>query len=431
MNNSIMKAINTNASKSNWRTFNIGLWFLIFASSVIGLEKTRWQIDAIYFSAPLLCAGMVLMLNFAFQNWERAIKTLTPFNRLVFWSLILWSVVIFLRGFSSFEVTDFRDNLGIRYFGWTWFVPIFMVLSMNSLFIPQLFKAMLKHGRLGLVILAIAWVPPIRLYSLFDLCWGCSALLIFWHYIDTGAKRISLIGAFLTVLFCVLSSQRSAIAGHGFLMVVSAYIAITRRSKLRGRRRFGVIICFLFIYGLVYYSANHTDLPFFGTHTETKVEAFKEELFQNTRVSSSGVSIYQDLLNDMDEIDLFFGRGSIGTYRSMESGGVSRPIIESGYFQIILKGGLIMLVLILLLAVPAALKGLFVSRNWLVKGFAFIVAGWLLEMIPYGVPAASPRYVFFWIAIGVCLNPAIRNMTDDEIERNVLSESAVSLRKGR
>jgi hypothetical protein len=78
-------------------------------------------------------------------------------------------------------------------------------------------------------------------------------------------------------------------------------------------------------------------------------------------------------------------------------------------------------VLFLGLALPAVWLGLFHSRNWLVKGFAFIVLAWLVEMAPFGLPAAFPRYVLFWFAVGVCLNGNLRNLRDSEIEAAVLS----------
>jgi hypothetical protein len=418
-----------------WQFFNIGFWLLMFSWSVMGLSKSRWQIESQYISAPLLCFGMSFMLIGAFKYWKSAIKQLSSLNQMIFRFLIFWGVVTALRGFSSFELTAFRDNLGIRYFAWTWFVPVFMVLSMEPLFIRQLLKAMLKHGRLGLIILAIGWVPPIRLFTLFSLCWGCSALLIFWQYLSKWGRLVALIGAFLTIFFAILASERNALVGHGFLMLAASYIYMIRRHRFRGQRRVGVIYGlwrrlgiiygFVLVAGVVYYAANHQNLPFFTERTESRIESFKEEL-PNTR----GI-LFSDFLKDMDMMDLLFGRGAIGQYKSVASGGAYRALIECGYFQVILKGGVVMLFPMLLLAVPAMLKGLFTSRNWVVKGFAIIVAGWLLEMAPFGLPAAFPRYALFWFSIGICLNPALRNMTDEEIECDVLPQGAVGFGRSR
>jgi len=402
-----------------WKLFNLGFWLLMLSLSVLTLAKTRWQIPSDYIAAPLLCTGMFFLLMASIQDMRNRTRQISFIAILVLVYLLFWGLVTALRGFGSFELMDIKGNLGGRYFGWTWFVPAVMLLSMEPRFLQQLLKAILHHGTLGLIILAVAWLPPLRLYSSFSLLWGCSALLIFWHYLPKWGKRVALTGAFLQVYLVVLSSGRNQILGHGFLMLAAGYIAMMHKYRFRGRRRLGIILGFLIISGLVYYVANHANLPFLGKTSEKRINTFKEEIFKDTRTGSggSGVNLYLDFLDDMDTWDLIFGRGSVGTYHSIGSGGLNRHNIECGYFHVILKGGGIMLFLMLLLAIPAVLKGFFTSRNWVVKGFAFIVLGWLLEMLPFGLPSASPRYVLFWLSIGVCLNTNLLKMTDEEIER--------------
>ncbi len=403
------------------KDFNLGFWLLMFSLSVITLSKTRWHINSEYIAAPLLVTGMFYLLMASIQDMQNRTRHLSGIAKLVFGYLLLWGLVTVLRGCVSYEfstIRALRDNFGMRYSAWTWFVPALMLLSMEPRFLPQLLKTILKHGKLGLIILAVAWLPPLRIFSSFKLLWGCSALLIFWHYLPKGGKLIALTGAFLQVFFVVLASSRNEILGHGFLILSASYIGMMRKYRFRGRRRLGIIACFLVIFSLVYYAANHDNFFFIGEKKEARINAFKEEIFENTRTGyADGGSLYSDFLRDMDKVDLIFGRGSLGTYRSMASGGLSRVNFECGYFHVILKGGGIMLLLMLLLAIPAVLKGFFTSRNWVVKGFAFIVLGWLLEMLPFGLPGAYPRYVLFWLSIGVCLNTKLLKMTNEEIER--------------
>ena len=401
-----------------WKLFNLGFWLLMFSLSALTLMKTRWHINSIYLSSPLLCVGMSFLLLASIQNIQNRLKKLSVITILVLGYLFVWGFVTALRGCSSFELKAIRDNLGIRYAGWAWFVPVVMLLSMEPKFFQQLLKNILKHGILGLTILAVAWLPPLRLHSSFSLLWGCSALLIFWHHLSKGVRRIALTGAFVQVYFAVLSSGRTEILGHGFLILAASYIGMTRKYRFRGRRRLGIISGFLILFGLIYYVATHESLFFLGKNTEMRINIFKEEIFEDSRTGSQGkgANLYLDFLDDMDTWELFFGRGSLGVYRSIASGGKFRSELECGYFQVILKGGGMMLFLMLMLAIPAVLKGFFTSRNWMVKGFAFIVLGWLIEMIPFGLPAAFPRYVLFWLSIGVCLNSQLLKMTDEEIE---------------
>jgi len=115
---------------------------------------------------------------------------------------------------------------------------------------------------------------------------------------------------------------------------------------------------------------------------------------------------------------MILGRGCMGTYRGFRGGEIGwkdRRNIECGYFQIILKGGIVMLILILALAVPAVWLGLTHSRNWFTRGCAIIVLIRLVEMVPYGLPVADLRYVLFWLAVGGCLAPGLRSMSEDDI----------------
>lgn len=408
-------ALQANVPSPGWKLFSTGLWFLFLSSAVIGLKKTRWQIDSIYISAPLLCIAMFFLLTISLQNKGNRLRHLDPNVRLVFEILLIWGLITALRGFTSFRITNFRDNLGIRLFAWAWLIPAVALMSVYPQNFRHLLTVIAKQGRIGLIFLAVAWLPPLRLHTMFGMCWGCSALLLFWHYLSKGARRVALAGAFLSVFFSVLASGRSEIISAGFFMIAASYIGMKRNDKFSGRRRFQILAGAVMVLGLVYYAAHHSSLPILSDRTESRITTFKEDLFVNTRTSGE-VGLYQDFLNAMDAWDLFWGRGSIGVYRSMQSGDLDRVLIECGYFHVLLKGGVIMLVLMLLLAIPAAYKGFFRSHNWVVKGFAFIVLGWLIDMVPYGIPAASPPYLLFWLAIGVCLNPQLRRKTDAQME---------------
>ncbi len=412
------------------KLFSIGFWLLMLSYSVLTLAKTRWQINSIYIASPLLCIAMPCLLMASSQDIRKRAKQIHFITVVIIGYLLLWGMVTALRGMTSFEIKAIRDNFGIRHAAWTWFVPGVIFLSMDPRFLQYLLRAMLNHGLLGLTILFVGWVPPLRLFTHFHLLWGCSALLLFWHHLSKGAKRVALVGAFLQVFFVVLSSSRNAILGHSFLILAASYIGIKRQYKFQGRRKLGIICCYMAVFGVVYYTATHSDFFFLGKNTEHRINTFKEEIFEDTRTGqTSGVNLYWDFLDDMDIWDLAFGRGSIGTYYSMGSGEKYRVNIECGYFQVILKGGGIMLVLMMLLAVPAVLSGFFLSRNWVVKGFAFIILGWLLEMLPFGLPAAFPRYVLFWLSIGVCLNRKLLRMTDEEIEYYLPEGGLGSLKK--
>ncbi|MGN6296807.1 MAG: hypothetical protein ACTHM7_08505, partial [Ginsengibacter sp.] len=76
----------------------------------------------------------------------------------------------------------------------------------------------------------------------------------------------------------------------------------------------------------------------------------------------TGVELY--FYNDMHAKDWMIGRGINGEYYcpNIDLDTDYRSLIETGYLQIILKGGLVRLILLLLILVPAVILGLFFSN---------------------------------------------------------------------
>jgi len=122
----------------------------------------------------------------------------------------------------------------------------------------------------------------------------------------------------------------------------------------------------------------------------------------------------------------FFGKGLSGTYYSPSGGELEdegvvfteveyRDMIEVGYLQLFLNGGINYVLLYLFIFVPAAVNGIFRSNNLFSKACGVIIFLWLIDMFIYGLPILSFHYIFVWICIGVCYKTSFRIRTDDEI----------------
>ena len=123
--------------------------------------------------------------------------------------------------------------------------------------------------------------------------------------------------------------------------------------------------------------------------------------------------------SDMKTQDWIIGRGIDGKYYCpdvrQEVITNYRGVIETGYLQTILKGGLISLGLFLLIAIPAIFKGLFHSKNLLSRGAAIWILYVLICSYPAVINTFTLRYLLVWIAIGICYSPKIRNEPDKDI----------------
>ncbi len=130
----------------------------------------------------------------------------------------------------------------------------------------------------------------------------------------------------------------------------------------------------------------------------------------------------RDFMAKMDAGDLLLGRGAVATYETQLVAlaqdylqGSRRLGIEIGYLDQILKGGIVLVLLFLAVAVSAAILGLFRSRNHFTRCLAYVIVGWLLLMLTAAVPRGEMRYVLFWLAVGGCLSRELRAMTNADL----------------
>lgn len=117
--------------------------------------------------------------------------------------------------------------------------------------------------------------------------------------------------------------------------------------------------------------------------------------------------------------DWIYGRGLFGEFdagilNNEETG--LRDAIENGYLMLILKGGWIWLGLLILISIRSIYQGLFKSNNIFTKGCACIILLYYLDMVGFGVPVASLKYIMVFLSISVCSSRTWRNYTDYELQ---------------
>ncbi len=128
--------------------------------------------------------------------------------------------------------------------------------------------------------------------------------------------------------------------------------------------------------------------------------------------------------DDMKTKDWIIGKGMMGTYYCPGVDDTSsetvytdyRSMIETDYLNIILKGGIISLGLLLLITIPAVVKGLFYSKNILSKAAALWILLWLIDLYPATVTTFTLNHLLVWISVGICYSKTIRNMEETAIQ---------------
>ena len=426
--NSLHVPINSTLRKGYYarkvKLFRVGLWLL-----ALSIPLTGYRGRNIWVGSPVMIAGMVLLVLGVLSDWRKQVAQLSASHRFIFRLLIIWGIVTILRGMLDFQWRTIRDMCGIRLYGWPWLIPLLMLLSMDLVVLRQLIREMMYQGCLGVLLFIYYASLTGILWGHYHLTWGCSAALLFWLYLPKWGRWFVLAGAFVEVfVVAVIFSSRNEALGHGMLLIAASFIVMWRRHPDLVISRLGLLVICVCALGTVYYATTSDQLPGVGDTINTKVQILKNELTRETlfasRISESS-NLYTEFFDDMSVKDLLIGRGAISTYQisvlreeigTYQASVKQRSNIECAYLQIVMKGGAVMLILMLGLAIQAVWLGLFRSRNWLVRGFAFVILAWLVEMVPFALPIAHPRYLLFWMAIGACLNPQLRMLTDRELE---------------
>lgn len=357
------------------------------------------------FGLILIVASSVKVLLWKFDN---------TYLRTFFIIYCLWLLSVIFRGFifdySSLKFMLFDAEFGLlRYF-----VPLIILLPKNLVYYKKLFKV--------IVILGIIFLCYDIIFkgNLMDLNYTNNNTKFTFEYF---VKILSLPAGFLLLTYNYQPNRRILFA----LLIVAVGVVF---AIFRARRAllFMTFIPLVFSYLLYLYGGNKkflliffsifvgAFLIFYGikAFNESRNGAFyliSERLFEDTRSVVESNFYY-----DMTTQNWIIGKGINGAYFSpgIDLSDVSgyRGMIETDYLNIILKGGLISLGLLLMIAIPAIFLGLFFSKNLLSKAAALWILIWLMELYPANVNSFSLNHILVWISIGICYSKEIRNQSE-------------------
>lgn len=342
----------------------------------------------------------------------------TTYLKIIYSLYIFWSLIVILRGFR-FDYQFMKFILFDASFGiFLYFVPLVLLFPRDLLFYKRVFSA--------IVILSIAYLvfnvlfikdmlylgrniksQTIIEYFSMQLSIQSGFLLLTYMYHPKKRKYLALFVIVLTFLLAAIRARRG-------LMFMSIEILIFSFFMYYYAHKVKIV---LFLFSLIFISS----LYFLGTkiYTENRSGLFgyiTERLEEKTRI---GVEVY--FYNDMKTVDWIFGKGLNGEYYcpviNPENGTftVNRGVIETGYLQIILKGGVLSLGLLLLIAIPAIFRGLFHSKNFLSKAAGIWILLFLIDLYPATPTTFSMNYLLVWISIGICYSKTIRETPDSTI----------------
>lgn len=364
------------------------------------------------FGLLLIIYAAIHLIRFKFAN---------KYLRIVFIIYCLWLLIVILRGFSLDRV--FLQNMLFDAFGglMPYFAPLILLFPLNISLYKKVFNVIILSG-IFYIFYAAAFIKDFLHTSSLspEIVEGSSLLsipvcflLLTFPYHSLKRKIFSIILILLTLLFAIIQARRALIflclsqIGFSYLL----YLFNSKKKLL-----FILSTLFIFFIGTVY-------VPDIYSQRENSIFSFLNERgLEDTRTP---VETYFFL--DMKDKDLVIGRGINGQYfcPNIETISGYRNVIETGYLQIILKGGIIKLALILLITLPAIFKGLFFSKNTLSKAAGLWILLWVIYLFPGNTEAFSFYYLLVWISIGICYSKTIRNIPEDKMKLYFLSKEEI------
>lgn len=264
-----------------------------------------------------------------------------------------------------------------------------------------------------IVLTTMEWVslkwniaPDLGQYIPIRLMYGFPFLLL--SYRESGfLARIAGAGGLATFLFYGVSANRRGLTLLSVTMLLLTIIVYHRTRNIRNTNLSRSNL------------PPSTGLVFFAMVCIFAIAAFP--------AISERISIGTDVLRDRwaienrsTDVKLFFaditftdwiiGRGAIGTYdpgERYEDRDVfhERTVVDIGWLCFVLKGGLILVILVILVPVASAIEAFFKSQeNLLTSACACIVFLWLVRLIYQGFFSTFPHMILLWLCVGRCLS---------------------------
>lgn len=366
--------------------------------------------------------GLAMMIPTGIAVFQLKIEDV--FLKIVFSIYLCWSVFVIIQGvkfdYESIKLMLFNPFRGI----FLYFVPLFLFYPRKISYYVKLIEAILVLSIIYLILVVI-FIKSLLIsgnnvisqglienFSQFLAIPAGFVLLTFVYY----KKKLNLFELFILSLTFILAVIRAR-RGLMFItltMLMFSYLIYQIANKTKV---VNTVISF-FVLIIIAYSA----VLIYDKNRKDTFSLITERFEQDTR-SRVEEYFYQDL----KPVDWIFGKGMLGEYfcPGVEEGvgrvTIYRSVIETGYLQVILNSGLIGLILILLILIPAMIKGFMKSKNILAKSAAIWIFLFLIYMYPGSFVIFSVYYIIVWISVGICYSDQIRNMSDDEIRAIVQS----------
>ena len=394
------------------KLFWLGFIIYIVSFTISTSDQVNYVVCNIFqiFGLLLLVPSAILLIRFKFEN---------KYLRIIYFLYCCWLLGVIIRGiefdYLSVKRLLFDPNAGF----FLYLVPLVMLFPKDPKYLKKVFDVIIFFCFVffiyDLIFLKLLLYPlnDMRSQAIIEyfsqqlgLPGGFLLLTFVYH---TRKRNLLVLITLLFMFILTVIRARRGLMFMSFSMIAFSYFIyqLTNKEKVVTILFSLLLVLSIYYAGEKIYNENRKDTFFLIT----------ERIGQRTR---TGVEQY--FFSDLKTKDWILGRGINGKYfcPGVEEGigrvSIFRRVIETGYLQVILNGGLVSLGLLLLIAIPAIIKGLFFSKNILSKASGVWIFLFLLFMYPGTMTIFSLNYILVWMSIGICYSNQIRNMPDTELK---------------
>lgn len=366
------------------------------------LTGTRSNIVWLFCILAFLYYSFKLCTDFHFES---------QYFKYIFYIFFTYQFIIFFRGI--FNINDFLSIVRQGPILWTLFIPFFVFFDKSLYQIRKLFNVLYAFAVLFLILNIVS--PSLLLnrqtaqsfIPIFAI--GCGFLLLNAKYLSNRKVTISFFVLLISALsYTYLARRSAAFTLYGFLFVGSIFNILNKSRKFVFKLLPVLIIGGAFIFLIP------------NSLSSSLLKKMDERLFEDTRTA-----LFDEFYAQMNDY-MIFGKGMNGTYyypmeESVQDDGTVysavtyRNIIENGYLQLYLSGGILHIILFILVLLPASIMGILNSSNAFTRACGTMILLWLIDMFLYGLPTFSIHYILIWICAGFCFKTSLRQKSDSEI----------------
>lgn len=360
-----------------------------FYYSLNGIESFLFK-TYIVLVVVMVVRGYIVDYRYIWQNW------LGSLNYHIFSPTYILPYFLPLFIFIGIKRIEFRTLLQLNYM-FNFLFLFFFIINIESIYkngLSQIAGFSIENSQMGLAADTVFFFTST---SFFVLC---------KDFIPKKQWRFNMILLFLAIITLAVGSRRGGVAI--FILLLLGALLIYVQSFKGFKKIFGLIAISLVTLGLT---------GFYFASQDTLFKYINERGAEDTR---SIVDV--TLLQQMSSTELWLGKGLNGRYYLpiLEDDYLDgwRYGSETGFYNLVLKGGYVLAIIYIFVLLIPALKGIFKSNNSLTKALGIYILLSLIELYPFGWLQFDLKYFVIWIGVIFCWSPAIRRMNNLEIKKN-------------